>query len=86
MRKRMLSENMQKNTCLLKTDRFGMEIFLPLIYLYLIQFPSRLFIFHFVILQETFKKKKKRYLAVIWKATIEGVRGQSAYYPEHPDA
>lgn len=50
MRKRMLSENMQENTCLLKTDRFGMEIFLPLIYLYLTQFPSRLSIFRFVIL------------------------------------
>lgn len=52
MKRRMSSEN-RKEKGLLKTNRSRMEIFLPLlIYLYLTQFPSRLFIFHFAVLWE----------------------------------
>lgn len=54
----MPSENRQENTDLLKTDKFKIGIFLPLlIYLYLTQFPSRLFIFHFAMLWETLQKR-----------------------------
>lgn len=67
----MPSENRQEITGLLKPDRSRREIFLPLlIYLYLTQFPSRVFIISFC--NAMGNLTKKNYLGIIWKAIIEG--------------